>query len=163
MDLEVIKAALAKMTPRPWIVAGPFPTVTIYRDTPEDQPAEQVATIGEFHPDDLKNCTDEPDAVGIVAIVNAAPVLVAEVERLRLDLGAARHDYERLSAAVDEDAADIRAKDARIAALTEIVRRATNCLDAGSDKAARRGWAAELRAEAASILAAQPATGAVEK
>lgn len=96
--------------------------------------------------DDIRHHEDFARAA--VRIVNAAPVLLAEIdrlcapmvrneiltqqreearaavlearaeaERLRLDLGSARGDYQRLSAAVDEDAKDLRAKDARIATL----------------------------------------------
>jgi hypothetical protein len=81
LDLKGLREVLAKMSPGPWKVCGPWPTVSIYQSTDDegDDWEPHIATMGTV---ENGPTTGDPDAAGIVALRNSADALLSRLEEL---------------------------------------------------------------------------------
>ena len=90
-SLPALREAVAKMTEGPWEVGGPFPGTTVVRcidrgiGDAEPPCFEKLADLNRIlsGPPDVRA---EADAAGIVALRNAAPALLDEVEALQAEV-----------------------------------------------------------------------------
>lgn len=88
--LAELSAAVAKMTPGPWFVSGPFPNASIYEGRVNDYDRYDLDS-GQLPPKWLaqgtyrcaKNIAEDHDIAGIVALVNSWPALREGIEQLQ--------------------------------------------------------------------------------
>lgn len=73
-----VRQALAKMTPGPWRMWGPFPHAGIYAGESEPPDCLAMGTLP-----CKKDIAEDHDIAGIVLLRNTAEILVSELERLR--------------------------------------------------------------------------------
>lgn len=86
--LAELDAAVAKMTPGPWFVSGPFPNASIYEGCISDYDRYDPDS-GQLPPKWIaqgayrcaKNIAEDHDIEGIVALVNAYPALREAIEQ----------------------------------------------------------------------------------
>lgn len=82
LDLDALDALLAKMSPRPWRTAVDGSHASIYQVLAQYDPEPDVHIASMSEMENGPNPDRDPDANGIVAIVNAAAALIARVREL---------------------------------------------------------------------------------
>mgnify|MGYP001565063465 CR=1 FL=1 len=110
--LDALDALLAKMTPGPWSVAGPFDADTGFGKWWDVWSATgSVAHVAEDARSDEGIPRCKADVAAIVALMNAAPALLAEIRAARV-----WHEHARLQTQCPQCVSLIRTYDAARAA-----------------------------------------------
>lgn len=88
-DTAQLRAMLAKMTPGEWSVAGKTTGYISCSGDPKTVGYVHIATVGAYQDKELLRFNRDrwdADAAGIVALVNAAEPMLAEIEALRAEV-----------------------------------------------------------------------------
>jgi hypothetical protein len=90
LDLDTLERAITGMTPGPWVQRKP----THYVSTDAHIGWEHVFKA-------LSDRNRDNDAAGIVALVNAAPALIAEMRRLREEVATVTAERDKIISDLD--------------------------------------------------------------
>lgn len=133
LDLDAVEAAERAMTSGPWHVhvlpSSPASGLLVFDVGPSDD--HPIATTSGTDTESIDEA--EANAHGLVALRNAAPALLAEVRRLRVQVDEREADmHMRIRAGYDKTVADawraeVAKRDAEIARLTAELARVTEC------------------------------------